>query len=101
MPRPALSEGRFDNTIFIKIVALAPRPNPRIPKAEARIKRGVVVEYSSIRAQPRPVKSKEPVRMRLGSKRSDCGPKRIEPRDMPRYIIEIAYPEIMVLSGCV
>ena len=44
VPSPALSGERFDNTIFIKIVALAPRPNPRIPRADARMKNGVVIE---------------------------------------------------------
>ena len=51
--------------------------------------------------QPSPVSRREPVKIRFGSKRSARGPKRMEPRDIPIYIIEIAYPEMAVFVGWV
>ena len=55
----------------------------------------------SIIPQPIPVKIRETVKMRFGSRRSASGPKIMEPRDIPRYIIEIAYPEITEFADCV
>ena len=48
-----------------------------------------------------PVSTSDMVKMRFGSKRSAKGPKRMEPRDIPTYNIEIAYPEIAVFVGWV
>ena len=96
-----MSAGRLESTIFIKIVAFPPRPKPRIPSEAANIKTVVAGEKNSIIPHPIAVKSRENVNIRLGSKRSVRGPKRMEPSDIPIYMIEIAYPEITVLSGCV
>lgn len=101
VPEPAVSAGKFDRTIFIKMVAFAPSPSPRIPRELARDRMLVDGEKKSIIPQPTPVSRSEIVKMCFGSKRSAKGPKRIEPRDMPRYIIEIAYPEMTELSGWV
>ena len=49
--------------------------------------------------QPIPVSRREPVKMRFGSNRSARGPMRMEPRDIPTYIMEIAYPEMAVFVG--
>lgn len=101
VPVPAVSAGRLERTIFINIAAFAPSPKPKIPREAASKTSPVVLENKSIVPQPMPVKSREQVKMYLGSKRSAKGPKRMAPRDIPTYIIEIAYPEMAVFVGCV
>ena len=46
-----------------------------------------------------PVSRREPDKMRFGSKQSARGPMRMEPRDIPTYMIEMAYPEMAVFVG--
>lgn len=101
VPLPAVPAGRLERTIFIKIVAFAPRPKPKIPREVASKNRLVVLENKSIVPQPMPVKRRELLKIRLGSKRSAKGPKIMAPSDIPTYIIEIAYPEMAVFVGCV
>jgi hypothetical protein len=59
----------------------------------------VLSENNNITAQPIPVRVKEPTRTFLGSYRSARGPKITAPKDIPTYIIDIAYPDITELSG--
>ena len=98
---PAVSTGRLERTIFIKIVAFAPRPRPKIPREVASRKTVAFLEKKSIIPQPMPVSRSEIVKIRFGSKRSARGPKRMDPSDIPTYNIEMAYPEIAVFVGWV
>ena len=61
----------------------------------------VVGEKRSIRAHPRAVLTKDTLKIRFGSNLSASGPRRIEPRDIPTYIIDMAYPDITLFSGWV
>ena len=98
---PALSSERFDNTTFINIEAFPPSPNPNIPNDNASNITEVSTEKNNIIAHPTKVKGNEIDNILLGSYLSVNGPKIIEPEDIPKYIIEIAYPDITVLSGFV
>ena len=89
VPDPAVSAGKSESTIFMKIAAFAPSPKPKIPREAARTTKVVVREKKSIRPQPSAVNRREPVKMRFGSYRSASGPKTMEPIDIPRYIMEI------------
>jgi len=48
------------------------------------------LENSSINPQPAPVTIRERVRMDFGSHRSANGPRRMAPKDIPRYMMEMA-----------
>ena len=61
----------------------------------------VFAENKSISAQPIAVKAKEVAKIFFGSYLSAKGPSNTEPSDIPRYIMEMAYPDITVFSGCV
>ena len=96
---PAFFVGISESTTLIKIVALAPSPKPRIQSEAASSKTEVTGENRSIKAHPIPVMIKDTLKIRFGSNLSASGPRRIEPRDIPIYIIDIAYPDITVFSG--
>ena len=90
VPEPAVSFGTPDRTAFIKIVALPPNPNPKIPSEAASNTTEESVVNNSISAQPIPVRVSEPVSTYLGSYLSASGPIKTEPKAIPIYIIEIA-----------
>ena len=50
----------------------------------------MLVEKSSMMPQPIPVRIREPVNTHLGSQRSASGPRITAPRDIPRYMMEMA-----------
>ena len=96
---PAFSAGTPKRTIRIKIVAFAPSPKPKTPKDSASRMTEVFAENKSISAQPIAVKAKEVAKIFFGSCLSAKGPSNTEPSDIPKYIMEIAYPDITVFLG--
>ena len=62
----------------------------RIPSEPAKRSAGEFSVKRSIKAQPIPVRIKDPVRTDFGSYLSASGPSIIAPKDMPIYITEIA-----------
>ena len=59
VPEPTVSMGRLERTIFIKIVAFAPSPRPKMPREAASRKKVVVWENKSIVPHPIPVSRRE------------------------------------------